>query len=531
MVPVIATTLASLLPALVPAPEPVVAQESVAEAKEAPGSALERELTVDEFVRAVLERNLQLEIARRENAAVATDVMASLGAFDPELYATAVGSSSEQPTASSFQSPKNTGLDVSTGLRGLYRSGLQYDLNYRFNYNRQSPTNPFFGLNPTALSNLGVSLTQPLLRNFGTTVTEAPVEQARLLVARGDLDLYAQVQETAFSAVEAYWNLVRALRDRDTAQQALDVAEELVRNNEKRVEAGVMTRLELLTAQTEAARRREQRIRAGNAVGRAEDSLKSLLATGREITEWQITIVPATPASLRDEALPAEEAAIVQAFVERSDLRALEVDLRVADLQLVVAENQSLPRLDLLGSYSYAGLAGKQPGGASKNNVDLWGESLRPIRDGDFLTWTFGFDFSRPIGNRAAEATELRARIGKERAYMAWLERRVIIVQELRGALRDVADAKAATEAATQSRVLAEQQYQAEVVRLENQHSTTFQVREAQRDLFQAQASETASITQYEILLAGLERARGRLAQKYGVEWEPEAPREGALMQ
>jgi outer membrane protein TolC len=105
---------------------------------------------------------------------------------------------------------------------------------------------------------------------------------------------------------------------------------------------------------------------------------------------------------------------------------------------------------------------------------------------------------------------------------MTWMEKRMEIVQEMRGALRDLVDAKAATEAAHEALVLAREQYQAELVRLENQHSTTFQVREMQRDMFQAEDVETAAITQYEVLRAGLEKARGDLAQSYGVDWKPE---------
>jgi len=508
---------------------PDAADAAAPEAAPLGDQAAPLQFTLEQCVRAVLTRNLSLKISEIDNAATATTVMEALGTFDPELYAAVTGVDAEQPTASSFQAPKNQSLAGRTGVRGLYRTGLSYDLAYQLDYNRQSPTNPFFGLNPATSSSLGVSLTQPLLRNFGSTVTEAPVAQARLLVARGDLNLYSRVQDVAYQAVLAYWNLVKARRTRDTATEALAVANELVANNQKRKDAGVMTRLDVLTAQAEAARRQEELIRAVNGVGRAEDALKLLLSPGVAVDDWRIAIEPLTGASLRDEPLPAEESVIIAAFTDRSDLRALEVDLRAADLNLEVAGNQKLPRLDLLGSYGYAGLAGEQPGGSSKNNVDLWGNSLESIRDREFLTWSLGFDFSRPLGNRSAEAVERRARLEKERAYMVWLERRMNIVQELRGALRDVADARAATEAATLARVLAEEQYQAELVRLENQHSTTFQVREAQRDLFEAEERETVAVTQYETLLAGLERARGTLAAGYGVVWEPVGAVEGAI--
>ena len=316
---------------------------------------------------------------------------------------------------------------------------------------------------------------------------------------------------------------------RDTAAAALTVAEELVGNNQKKLEVGVMTRLDVLTAQAEAARRKEALIRAGNAAGQAEDDLKSLLSPGIDLADWRVAITPTTAAALLQEALPDEEVAVLEAFADRADLRAIEVDLAAARLDLEVAANRSLPQLDLTGSYGYSGLSGKQAGGATKNNLDLWGESVAAIRDRDARQWSFGFAFSRPLGNRAADAAERRAALQLESTYMGWGDRRMAVVLDLRGALRNVADAYAATDAAMQARVLAEQQYQAERIRLDNDHSTTFQVREAQRDLFEAQDRETAAITQYEILVAGLERARGRLAQHYGVAWEPDGRLEGEL--
>lgn len=491
----------------------------------APGGRLE--LTLDECVHQVLARNLGLKIAQIGTAENRQSILEALGAFDPELYATASAGISEEPTASSFQSPKNQSLTGRTGLRGLASTGLTYDLGYTVNYNRQSPTNPFFGLNPTVQSGLSLNLAQPLLRGAGTTVTEAPVEQAKLLVARGDLDLYSQVQSTAFLAVEAYWNYVRTLRERDTAQTALDVAQELVTNNQKRLDAGAMTRLDVLTAQAEAARRKEGLIRAVNSAARAEDVLKILLSPGGDLKDWGVELVPTTPAELRDEPPVDEEAAVQEAFLSRADLRALESDIASAELSLVVARDAVLPKFDLTGSYGLGGLGGNSPGPGSKSNYSLWQDSVESIGHADFPTWAVGFDFSHPIGNRTAEASQHRAELEKQRANMSWLQLRMQIVQEMRGALRDVVDAKASSEATKEARMLSQEQYQAEVVRLENQHSTTFQVREIQRDLVQAQDAESASITQYETLRAAVDRARGTLAQKYGVQFVLEARRAG----
>lgn len=480
------------------------------------------ELSLDECVRKVLERNLNLKLAEMTTLENRTTIDTALGAFDPELYANATGGVAEEPPVSSFQSQQTHTVNGATGIRGLYASGLKYDLGYTMAYNRLSPSNPFFGINPTISSGLALNLTQPLLRGAGFTVNEAPVEQAKLLVARGDLDLYTQLQVTTFSAVSAYWGLVRAVRERNTAKNALDVAEELVRDNQKRLDAGTMTRLDVLTAAAEAARRKETLIRAENTAGANEDALKLLLSPGSRLDYWNISIEPTTPPELKEEHLPDEETAIAQAFELRSDLQAIEVDLRSADLTLTVAKDAELPQLDLLGSYGYGGVAGNPSGPDSKTNVRLWGDSLQSIRDRDFPSWTIGAVASYPLGNRTASSTRHRAELAKESVHMTWMEKRMEIVQEMRGALRDIVDAKAATEAAHEALVLAREQYQAELVRLENQHSTTFQVREVQRDMFQAEDVETAAITQYEVSRAALEKARGDLAQSYGVDWKPE---------
>lgn len=486
------------------------------------------ELSLDECVREVLRCNLALKLSELDRASNLASVTEALGSFDPELYLSATGADREEPTASSFQAPRNVSLNGAAGLRGLLRSGLSYDLGYSLAYNRQSPSNPFFGFNPTVSSELALNLTQPLWRGFGETVTEAPVEQARLLVERDDADFFARVQATAFEAVSAYWELVRTRREQETAQAALAVAQELVGNNQKRLAAGVMTRLDVLTAQAEAARREEALIRASNAVGRAEDALKSLMSPGTDPAAWRGEVVPTSAPALRSETMPTEEEAVTAAFAARTDLQALTVDVRAADLALEVAEDGRRSRLDLVGGYGYSGLDGKTTG-SNDGNADLAGESLAQIRDREFRQWSLGFDFSHPIGNRAGEAAVRRAELARERAMMALLSQRMAVVGELRRALRDVADARAAFAAAEQARLLAEEQYQAELVRLENEHSTTFQVREAQRDMFEARDRATAAITQYETNVAALEQARGSLAQRYGVRWVAGVRTEGAI--
>ena len=258
------------------------------------------ELSLDEFVQMVLVRNLDLRIAEINTEITATGVLSAQGAFDPELYLNATGSDDEVPVATTFAASASQSLNVSTGIRGLGRTGLQYDLSYAMRFVRQKQTNPFFDFNPQLSSTVLLNLTQPLLRGAGPTITEATESQNRLLLVQGDYNLMWQVQQKAQEAIQAYWNLVFERRSAATAQTALEVAEELVQNNQRKLDAGFMTRLDVLSAKAEAARRDEALINANNRVANAEDVVKLLLAPGDALTNWEFPILPVTEAELEE---------------------------------------------------------------------------------------------------------------------------------------------------------------------------------------------------------------------------------------
>ncbi len=163
------------------------------------------------------------------------------------------------------------------------------------------------------------------------------------------------------------------------------------------------------------------------------------------------------------------------------------------------------------------------------SNWEIYRESVDDILDASFEQWSVGVDFSYPIGNRSANAAVRRARLQKERAIMNASRTRMSIVQESRSTLRDLRNARAQVAAAKEAYVLAREQYEAEQIRLDNQRSTTFQVREAQRDMFERRDAEILAITDYEEFVAKLAQVQGQLAQQFGVIWEPPEAEEGAL--
>jgi hypothetical protein len=106
------------------------------------------------------------------------------------------------------------------------------------------------------------------------------------------IDLRQTMTNTVSAVQNAYWDLVHATKALAMQQQALELAETLVRDNEARVELGTMARIEVLGARSEAAARRQRLAEAQQALATAELALKQLIVGGTDDDYWTATLHP-----------------------------------------------------------------------------------------------------------------------------------------------------------------------------------------------------------------------------------------------
>jgi outer membrane protein TolC len=86
-----------------------------------------------------------------------------------------------------------------------------------------------------------------------------------------------QEVRTTAAVKDAYWHVLSAIAMVGARQSAVDLAEELVRVNHRKVDTGTAPPLDLVAAEAEVASDREQLIVAETAVGDAEDRLRTLI--------------------------------------------------------------------------------------------------------------------------------------------------------------------------------------------------------------------------------------------------------------
>jgi len=394
------------------------------------------------------------------------------------------------------------GSEVDSGLAGLTPWGLSYDLGASLTWDDSNRRDPDF----TRYNSFwGINLTQPLLRNFGTGANMASIRIARADRAISGWQLRQEAVDVITDTVRVYSELCFAIENLAVEIRSRDLSAQLVRDNAKRAEIGVMAPLDILQAQADLANRDERVLVARRAVADNENFLKQLITD--EISGLLGLSVEPEPPRLPAEIRVDRTKDFARAFELRPDYRQALLDIQRRQITVVFTRNQALPRLDLVGSLGINGI--------DKNFADSFSRSLG--QDNNNLAWSAGAIFSVPIPNRegtgALEATKLET----ARALVAVKRIEQQILVEADNAAGQVETTSQRIQASRLARRLAAETLAAAQARLASGTTTTFEVLQFQRDLATAEAGELRARADHIIALAEYARATGTTLERVGV--------------
>jgi len=483
------------------------------------------DLTLRDAIATALASNLNIRAERLLAQTSALDVMASYGIFDPILFSNLNHTDFEEPTSSALDTGGNqvgvvTGKQTSfsVGIRRRFFTGL--DAEVRLDQNRSFNDRAFELLNPSYRTSMGITITQPVLRGAGPGNVLSDVRIAKTNLRIADEALRQTIEEIVFQVVQAYWELSFADQDIRVKRESLELAENEVRITESKVRLGLVPQLELDQALTEQYSRRADLVQAETAFEDAMDILRRLMFPLDDRVEWTIRLrttddlkevdLADSESWIDEQSIPAWEDTIAEALSMRPEVRQAQLDLRNKELEITRLANETLPTLDLTGSYTWADL---------NDEAD---EGLRDVYFADPRTWTAGFVFEFPLGNRGARALVRKARIEKRRLHLLLRETENTVVAEVREALRGIDSALERIRYTHRALVSAEKQLQAAASRRDRGFLTNFEVLEFQRDLAQADQNLNDAWKEYRVALASLERAKGALLPRLGIEFDPE---------
>jgi len=461
------------------------------------------ELTLDDAQRIALENNLGLEIEE-----VATDVarfnaVGIWGAFDPILTANGSLTDSERPSANQIAGAQvletNTqAFDVGLTLPVITGGSLALS----WDHSNEESNSQFQFANVTTTDAVTVSFTQPLLSRAWMEYATSQQRESGL-VYQQQIERFRQArQDLLLSVHNAYWDLMAAIEFLEVAQVTLDLGREQLGQNERRLEAGVGTEVEVLQAKANVAVRVEEWLAAKVAVAEAVDVLKGILWPGTQADTWDRELVPSTslPDADTRHVVPWRHAVDV-ALNRRSNLRQQRTQIAIQEEALTRARSERWPVLDLVLSATGQGVSGQSD------------QARQDAFAFEFPTTSAALSFSFPLLNRSARHAQRVARANLRSARLAYQQAESQVVSEVRQAVRQVQYQAIAVEAATVSLDLAERQLDAEEARLREGLSTTFEVLDFQQQLASALSSLTAARVAYAKALAGLRAAEGWLGE------------------
>ena len=475
-------------------------------------------LSIDEGMRLALEQNLGIRIQRLDPQISDVGISQARSFWSPQL-STAFSRQSQAQAPTTSLSGGATSIDngttaTSIGVQQNLPTGTFYQVNW--NNARFTSTNLFNNFSPQLSSNFNLQVTQPLLRNFSIDQIRQQVLNSKKVRELSDIQLDAAITQTLRNVKNAYWDLSFSIDNLKAQQESLTLAQQSLRDNQKRVEIGTMAPIDIVQAQAEVASNEERVIVAEAAIKRAQDVLRTLVLDPATPGFWTTAFQPTDTAPFSDQTIDTD-AAVANAMDKRSDLRSAKNSIERSDIDIRYLRNQILPDVNAQAIYISRGIGGTQlnqltPDDVRSGNISRFvtsqrgfGSVLGDLFQNQYPDWTLGVQISYPLGTNTAHANLARARLQYQQTLTQLESLKMIVATQVRDAARNVQTNQKRVQSARASRALQGKKLEAEEKKLAAGMSSSFFVFQAQRDLSLARTSEIQAIADYNKSLVDFE--------------------------
>lgn len=512
-------------PAVLPDEPPPVAPTFEAPARPLPDTTRvgvdtvnQLSLTLDEAIRMALQSNNDIDASRNTVQIAEFNLRGARGVYDPLLNSQSYYESRTTPTASTIGGAVNGAV---TQRQLFNSSGVNGDTpwfggNYALSFtsSRTDTTNRNATLNPQYPTALTFTYTQPLLRNFRFDNNRRQIEIAKKNLSLTDAQFRQRAIDVISQVEQAYWSLVFALRNLQVQIDAVKQARAQLESNQRLVAQGVLAPIEVVAASAQITTFEQSVYTAQEDVTRAENTLKTLMLSDRTADVWSRAITPVSPVSL-DPPKVGLEVALAEALKNRPEITQFEANEAINKIDERYYRDQTKPQIDLVGSYSTAGLAGTPNANASgaanvpDNFKGGYITSLGNLISDRYPTYRVGVNISLPWGNTVAKANLGRTLAEADRIKNNREQAEQVIESEVRNALQALRSAEARLTASASSRSAAEQLYESEQRQFRAGTTTLYLVLQRQTELLAARGRELQAQTDLNKAISEFQHSTG----------------------
>jgi outer membrane protein TolC len=479
-------------------------------------------ISLNDAIGMALLKNPDLAVQASNTRVAAYQIVEAKGAYNVRFFVTPSLKHDTSPAENAFfsggpgfQPIVQNYQTAQAGFEGQTAAGTQFNVNV--SQSKVNDNTYIDAFNPYYLASLNVSVTQPLLKNFGMNAGKQQLELSRVNSDLSQASALTSVSATIANVEDAYWNLVAAWRNVAIQESALRDSVLQQQSNVRQAKHGAAAPIDAIESSTQVSTYQEQVFSALQSVSQLQNQLKSLVVTDPGDPIWRANLVP-TSSVLELPASPDEQTVLADALKNRPEIRQALDQQQQAEINLAFAKNQRLPQADLLVSYNGNGFAGN----ALPPLGGVFGTALPPAymggtypqaygNIGRFPTYDAQLQFSVPLGNDTAKGAYSAAQEQQRVAAIEKMSTSERVQYEVRNAVQNYQSAVAQLFAAREARQSAEAVLASEERKFHNGESTTFLIDQREVEFVQAEGNELQAQTNLNIAVVELQRVDGSI--------------------
>ncbi|MBC8258580.1 MAG: TolC family protein [SAR324 cluster bacterium] len=433
-----------------------------------------------------IDRSILLKVSKLGNDAAQRAVNAAEERNTPSITTSFAYSNTPALTASSSCSPaelcgsSTNSISFSSAYSQRTDSGLTYGLTYSEKSKKSTTLSQAeLGGDVTAGTtgdvlntvSLTSSISIPIFQDWGTEFNEIPVRLAEIGLTRGRLNTSQTELSLLKQVASIYWDLVGILETIEVKKKAVDLSEKLLRDNQAKLEAGMLSSTEVRVTETQLMRNRQGLLSSRLDALRVEDQVRAAL----NLKNLPVGLFPVDKPGAKS-VVPENVTELLEKIYQHdSQIGLTKATLEQNRQQLEQEFNKQKTNLDLNLSYILNGYSKSAFGGtADFAKSKLHGLSAT-------LTWNV------PLGDQATSENIQRKRLEQQQLILQIEDRKSQLDVNLQSLLRTLSLIEKEQTTASAVSLLSQDQLRNEIERFKLGKSTSYRISQYQQDVVEAQ--------------------------------------------
>jgi outer membrane protein TolC len=315
--------------------------------------------------------------------------------------------------------------------------------------------------------------------------------------------------------MNTYFDMTFAQELMRLRQESMDADRALAQANQRRVDVGLMTPIDVRQAEVDVSGDQYDILTAKNALTTRVADLKKLIYRGVEQDDGR-TFLTAGPMDLPVPALD-RESLLTDAFQNRVDYATAIQQAEIEDIRLKYYRNQLLPKVDIVATLGINGL-----------NTGSTGSSINDAINGQGPEWMIGLQGSIPFGNVAGRANLAASHRLREEAIWKLKQVELTINTDVDTAISAIQSNQQRVQSAREAAKLADDVVQMQNRRIEEGQASTLDILDNRRRLYDAQSAVLEAVDDLNKSVVQLYLSTGTLLRQESIELvddDPDAPR------